>query len=464
MPPLRLTSLLHTALPNLSTQSRAVLSALACRNGVDLKAGEVASWIGLRDRYQLGRVLRRDGLPPFETLLGWARLIHWLHEAEASGSSLLRLAQRDHLHPAAAYRLVRRLTGNCWSELRQSGLPAALRRLREARRQAKPGSHGRGGGGGSATAISSAVERRAGRANPASKQRAFSGILGTRVAVHDGPFDVAITSTGIALVTCAHAALVELIALDRLQVIGALRTGAVPTRVHVSRSGRRAYVTAQFAEDVEVFDLETGGLEAAVPLPGHPLGAALSPDEHTLFVTTNTDRLLAINVGTRRVVGSAAIPMGSPQLSVHPAGHRVYVAGFTAGTVTECDASSLRVVRTFELGGITQDIVVAPSAAGGGTLFSANQSGWVDAVSLATGRRVARVDVGGAAMGLALDHGESALLVSLVFDGVICVLDPHSFVLRTRLRPGGKPRLMAFDPSGAGALVANEHGWVDHVL
>jgi hypothetical protein len=35
---------------------------------------------------------------------------------------------------------------------------------------------------------------------------------------------------------------------------------------------------------------------------------------------------------------------------------------------------------------------------------------------------------------------------------------------RTRLSPGGKPRLMAFERLGRMALVANELGWVDQIF
>ena len=73
MPPLRLTSLLQTALPDLSSASRAVVNTLGCLNGNAPPARELATWVGLRDRYQLARALRRDGLPPLEQLAGWTR-------------------------------------------------------------------------------------------------------------------------------------------------------------------------------------------------------------------------------------------------------------------------------------------------------------------------------------------------------------------------------------------------------
>jgi DNA-binding beta-propeller fold protein YncE len=285
-------------------------------------------------------------------------------------------------------------------------------------------------------------------------------VLGERVTVSGSPFDVAIAPTGLALVTRGHAAAVDVLALRPFCHRGSIRTGAIPTRVQVSRSGEWGYVTSQFAEEVGVLDLHAGVQAGAIPIAGHPHGAALSPDGRILYVTTNTDRLHAVAVGQRRVLTSVSIPMGIPQIAMHPAGHRVYVSGWRAGVITECDTSTLRIVRSFQTGGITQDIVVT---ANGSTLYAANQSGWVDVIALGTGRHVAKVEMGAPAFGLALDADESMLLVSLVFSGALCVLDPHTFRVRSTLHPGGKPRLMAYDPANRVFLVANEAGWVDQV-
>src|SRR5213082_2023088 len=42
-----------------------------------------------------------------------------------------RMARRERLDPAVAYRLVRRATGLRWSDVRRAGLAAALQRLRD---------------------------------------------------------------------------------------------------------------------------------------------------------------------------------------------------------------------------------------------------------------------------------------------------------------------------------------------
>src|SRR2546421_7800562 len=131
MPPLPLTALLQTALPRMSLASRAVISAFGCLNGKPPCAGESAAWVGRGDRFHLARALRRDGLPPLEQLAGWARVLYWVLTAETTGTTLRQLARGDDMDPAVAYRLVNRLTGQHWSEVRRTGLPGLLPRFHQ---------------------------------------------------------------------------------------------------------------------------------------------------------------------------------------------------------------------------------------------------------------------------------------------------------------------------------------------
>src|SRR5207244_3078637 len=68
---------------------------------------------------------------PLEQLAGWARVLYWVLEAESGDRSLLELARREQLDPAVAYRLVHRVTGLRWSQVRRAGLAAMLARFRE---------------------------------------------------------------------------------------------------------------------------------------------------------------------------------------------------------------------------------------------------------------------------------------------------------------------------------------------
>jgi hypothetical protein len=280
MPPLPLTTLLQNALPGLSRVSRAVVSTLACRNGAAASANELAASVGLRDRHQLARRLRRDGLPSLERLTGWTRVLHWILEATASDTSLLQLARHDQLDPTVAYRLVRRVTGQRWSEARRAGLSVALLRLRNqcAVPTIRAGLRPQEPGQPPTVASRHEVEH---SVPPAGTQHVApghpNGVLAARLAVSGNPFDVAIARNGIACVTRGRAAAVDCLELSPLGIAGSVRTGAAPTRVVVSPSRDEAYVTNQFTEDVAIIDVLERRLSGAVTVPGHPLGRRCRP-------------------------------------------------------------------------------------------------------------------------------------------------------------------------------------------
>ena len=473
MPPLRLTSLLQGSLAHLSPTSRAVVSTLSCRNGNAPPAGDVAAWVGLRDRHQLARILQRDGLPSLRELAGWTRVLYWILEAESSGRSLLQLAQRERVDPAVAYRLVRRVTGLRWSQVRRAGLPNLLGCFADRH----PGNGVGPGAAGTARSRPPAAEawRRTGRERPlpsveitipraaATAPRHPRGVLAGRVPVPGSPFDVTATTSGEMCVTRSHAAAVDCLRFrpSWLGIIDRIATGPVPTRLVCNPSGGWGYVTLQFADQVGVIDLVRHRLVRVIPVPGNPLGAGVSADGRTLFVTTNVDLLCRIDTALEKVTGSVPIPQAGFDLAFHPSAPLLYVSTWKAGRILEVDARTLRTVRVFDVGGTVQDLVVAPD---GLKLYATNEEGWLDLVSLRTGRRAARADLGSPAISLAVTRDGALLYVGLVVAGRVVVLDREALTPVATLRTGGRPRRIAFDRGGRAAFIANEDGWVDLVM
>jgi cytochrome d1-like heme-containing protein len=474
---LRLTSVLQTALPHLSEHGRALLSALGCMNGHPPRSQELAAWLGFHDRYQLARALRRDGLPPLEVIGGWARTLYWMTEAEASGTSLRELAERERLDPAVAYRLVRRVTGRRWSEVRRDGLAVTMLRFRDrcAKGRANvPGALpmplmvavGESNGRPTARAPLARAPILTWRASPQRTpgHRVVQSIS-ERVEMGGAPFDVAFAGPGTALVTRPHAAAVDVLQLNPLRVAHTIPVGPTPTRVLSSmRNGGRpsaphmAFVTSQFGEAIYLIDLARRQKAGSISVPGHALGAAMAPDDHTMYVTTNHDRLVAVSALQHTVLGSTAIPLACHELTVHPSGRWILVPCWRAGVIVELDADTLRMTRRFDVGGAVQDLVVSPD---GQTLYAANECGWLDVIHLASGRRTATLEFGTPAFSLAISADQTLLFVGLLRAGRVVVLQRQGLIERASITTGGQPRLMAVHPDGSAVLVANEGGWVD---
>ncbi len=114
--------MLDARLPTLSPGSRAAVAKLVTGRGLYGDANAFARGLGLRDRYQLTYLLGRDGLRSLRTLAGWVRVAVWLVESELQGTSLCRAALAEAQDPGSRYRLVKRLTGLDWSQVRSRGL------------------------------------------------------------------------------------------------------------------------------------------------------------------------------------------------------------------------------------------------------------------------------------------------------------------------------------------------------
>lgn len=451
MPPLPLASLLQASLPRLSPDGRALISAVACFNGRVASGNALAQLLGFRNRFQLGRALRREGLPSLRELTGWATVLHWLQESRATDTSLLQLAERERLPPTICYRLVRRVTGMRWRELSRSGLPAAMARFRQICQ--------------APVTVRWAPRVRARRPVPSRTTSGLEplpddqcGVARKRVRLDGCPTYVAISAHGTAYVTRSHAASVERLDLASRRFVATIPVGRVPTRLAFDREGTRAYVANQFDDDVSVIDVARDHELTRIPVAGNPFAVAPSAHDQLLYVTTNLDLLHAVCLRSKRTVASLSLPGPATHLALGPSGTRLYASTRDGGSVLEVDTRTLRPLRTFHLGGRTQGLQVAPDRL---ELYVANERGWLDVIRLCTGVRVAAVELGGLPFALALSPDGRLVYVVLGASGRIAVVDRLSRRLVKTIHTGGSPYSVAFDWSGRTAVVTNEAGWLD---
>lgn len=68
---------------------------------------------------------------PLHRLRGWFDVLRWVRVGEQDAVSLCRVAFVSHRDPAACYRLVKRVTGHAWSEVRTLGSDWVTARISE---------------------------------------------------------------------------------------------------------------------------------------------------------------------------------------------------------------------------------------------------------------------------------------------------------------------------------------------
>jgi len=127
-PPSLRTSL-HEALSGASWQGLALVDTMLVEEGTIGSAGCVARRLGLRNRFEVARLLTGQGLPPLHELAGWVSVLVWVNLCAPTGMSLCAFALRRGRDPAACYRLVQRVTGHGWSAVRALGVQWVLAQL-----------------------------------------------------------------------------------------------------------------------------------------------------------------------------------------------------------------------------------------------------------------------------------------------------------------------------------------------
>jgi DNA-binding beta-propeller fold protein YncE len=148
-------------------------------------------------------------------------------------------------------------------------------------------------------------------------------------------------------------------------------TGAGSEALALTPDGRQLWVAARADGHIAVVDTAALEVQARVPLPGIPIRIAMTPDGRTALVTcAGAAELVAFDVATRaergrakvavplatgaaerpfaRLAPGSALPVG---LLVSRDGGSAYVAATMGDRVVQFDTTTLKVLRSIEVGG-----------------------------------------------------------------------------------------------------------------
>ena len=127
----QIASYLRRELSWLTPRGHAIVDYLLEAGGYPGRAQAVARAVGLRNRFQLTRTLRQEGLPCLDELSGWIRTLRWVYEWETEGIAVSRTALQAGRDLALSYRTVVRVTGRRWREVRAFGWGWVVTGLRD---------------------------------------------------------------------------------------------------------------------------------------------------------------------------------------------------------------------------------------------------------------------------------------------------------------------------------------------
>jgi YVTN family beta-propeller protein len=274
-------------------------------------------------------------------------------------------------------------------------------------------------------------------------------------------YGIAVRDDGLACFTEPYQGGVGITSAQSRTALWFIPTGDIPTEVDFSPDGATAYVTNQYSQNVGVVDVAGAQQVATISLsPANPFVVRVSPDGARLFISTSGTTVYVADTQTRAI--TAAVEVGDPPnaFAVSPDGRTIYVSPFEGGTVSEIDIFRHAVLRTFQVGGVPQDMAVARN---GKRLYVANQDGNLNEIDLTTGRQETPIPLGWTAFGIGVTPDDAQAYVSLVYEGLVRILDLQSRRCAKTLQVGGYPRRIAFSRQGGIAAVANEAGFVTFV-
>ena len=222
-----------------------------------------------------------------------------------------------------------------------------------------------------------------------------------------------------------------------------LGAGSQPIRVVVG-SDDTAYVLDQFGPYVDV--VQTGGEPNRIPLPSKPRSLALDPRHKLLWVGLADDKLLAIALGSHKVLATIPLPLDPDDLAVLT--DEVVVQQGNPGRLVRVDSTRMRVVGA------------AVTPGGSGTAMIAYQGG-----VLATFAFPVRLEQFNASLDRVADHSiRVALPTAMAVDsaGVLWVAD-YDAAEAWRLDPSSGASVAPPVPVGqdpTGLAVSSNYVWV----
>lgn len=212
--------------------------------------------------------------------------------------------------------------------------------------------------------------------------------------------------------------------------VARIAVAAQPHGIALDRS--RAYVSCVGADEVDVVDV-------SAPTPRKPDGTAA------------WRRVASVRVGPQ----PWGVAVDAQQQTVWSAdtGQTPTGGSNKAGTtVTQIDATTLRVIRTVTVGEHPWHVAVDPTRH---TVFVSVTGSNVVAV-IKGGRVVARIPVGHAPHGIVVDGERRRVFVNNAHDDTMSVIDADAWAVRQTITVGKQPQGIALDPVSGRVIAADQ--------
>ena len=230
--------------------------------------------------------------------------------------------------------------------------------------------------------------------------------------------------------------------------------GANPPDCIANSQGTLAYVTSVDGQQVTIVNLPAMTVAQTIT-DGTTTRVLLSPDGSLLYVAKEGG-IDVFSTATRALVSSVGIPSLVNGMALSADGSILWASTSFSGQVYRITTSNMSITTSVSVGGTAQEVVYHEAS---GTLYVANESGWVDALKGSDLTTINRINSLQGAFGMRLSPDATKLYVSGSQVGRVYVVDRASGSILKTVSVGGSPRRITFLPDGR-AAVANEGAYV----
>jgi len=237
-------------------------------------------------------------------------------------------------------------------------------------------------------------------------------------------------------------------------VVGHFTVGQVPHHITPAWDLRTLYVDNTVSNTLTVID-PRAGRPADTLRVRDPYNLYFTPDGTTAIVVAERDhRLDLYALPAWTPAGSVAVPQkGVDHLDFSADGRTLLASAEYSGVVVRVDIATRTVTGSVEVGGLPVDVRLA---ADGAVFYVANQGRHgVSVIDPARMEEIQFIPTGRGAHGLQISRDARALYVSNRLAGTISVIDLATRRTVTTWHVGGSPDMMQISPDGRELWVSN---------
>jgi DNA-binding beta-propeller fold protein YncE len=280
-----------------------------------------------------------------------------------------------------------------------------------------------------------------------------------RVLIGLRPYGVTVAPNGLVYTSQLDGRSVTRVQVGSTTPSGIVTVGEVPTDVTFDPTGMLALVTNQFDPSVGIIDVASGKQIQVIKGSATMFRVLVAPNGQRAYATESDGKLLVIDLSSRTLVTTVAIPNDANGLAFGAGDSLLYVTSMR-GALATVNLKTNTAVRTWSLGGLLQDVAVSLD---GGTLYVAHEeNGAIDVVNSTTGAVANQIVTGSGVFGLKLALDGKSLYATQP-SGKILVIDRLTGQISRTFSVGGIPRRIAFDRTTGRVVVSNESGWLDYL-